>query len=438
MTLPIGILVLLLLLALGLGAALGWAVASSRAPSAPDSERLELSHTRARLDEALNGLASANAELGRLRDEASRSAKEAHFYKGRSLQLDQQASELQERIDADHAVLRALTPITQKLGEVDRYVRALESATAERFTRIDQHLSDDAAVAARLARTTQSLSDALHHSSSRGSWGEVQLRRVIESSGMLERVDFDSQKASSGFTGPRSGSADTPSRGRPDVIVHLPNDAHIAIDAKAPMSAYLKAHEIPASDDDRADERRALLAEHARAVRTHVLALKKRDYPADFPDSPQVTVMFLPSEALLSEALDADPGLLDEALNAGIVLVSPASLLALLRSIAAVWRSAQATQEARDIVVAGRELVERLSVFVRHLEQLGAGLAKSVKSYNAAISSLESRVLVTFRRFDALGDKALGLGTGAGPLDSDAAAVRSLSQPEFLDRSDID
>lgn len=136
----------------------------------------------------------------------------------------------------------------------------------------------------------------LRNSSARGTWGEVQLRRIIEVAGMLHRVDFDEQLSTSQFSESSQG------RGRPDVTVHLPNGAHLAIDAKVPMSSYIAAFEISANDAERASERQSLLHDHAKAVRQHINALKKRNYPADFPQSPQLTIMFLPSEGLLAQA----------------------------------------------------------------------------------------------------------------------------------------
>lgn len=438
MTLNLALFILLLFLAFTCGAAIGWLVTSSRTRTAAATQQIDLAHTRQSLDTALAELASTREELSRLRDIGSQHAEQSQFFEGKSQELDRRVTDLQKRSDDDQSVLNALTPIARKLEEVDRYVRALESTSIERFTKIDKQLTDEAVVSAQLAHTTRSLSDALHHSSIRGSWGEVQLRRVVELAGMLERVDFDAQKENSHFVEqPLSGSRNS-SKGRPDVTIHLPNNAHIAIDAKVPMTAYLQAHDISPHETDRANERHRLLEDHAKAVRNHIQTLKKRDYPSDFPNSPQLTIMFLPSEALLSEALDASPTILEDALASGIILVSPASLLALLRSIAAVWSSAQTTEEARSIVQTGRELVERLTVFVKHLNNLGEGLAKSVKAYNDAVGSLESRVLVTLRKFDSLGDKAATLGTTIAPLESDKASIRTVSRPELNTMGDAE
>ncbi|WP_216404672.1 DNA recombination protein RmuC [Arcanobacterium phocae] len=399
MTIDLGIFLICIVIALASGGAIGWFAALSQ-------ER---------------GRAQA------VRDELSQARADVLFVRGQAEQLERENSYLHEQIDSKNSTAQALAPISQQLGTVDSFVRALESKTTQQFSALTNQLQTEARVSAQLSRTTESLNAALRNSTVRGSWGEVQLRRIIEVAGMLERVDFDEQRANSQFSDSGQG------KGRPDVTVHLPNGAHIAIDAKVPMASYLAAHDISETDLEAASERAELLRAHAKAVKNHVTTLKKRNYPADFPHSPQLTIMFLPSEALLSEALEADSQLLEYALADGIILASPVSLLALLRSVAAVWRSAQASEQAQEIVIAGKQLVDRLSVFVGHLSKLGSSLSSSVTSYNKAVSSLESRVLVTYRKFDSLGDKATELTAATAVLSSDQTAIRELTATEFDD-----
>ncbi|SDU79105.1 DNA recombination protein RmuC [Arcanobacterium phocae] len=399
MTIDLGVFLIFIAIALASGGAIGWFAALSQ-------ER---------------GRAQA------VRDELSQARADVLFVRGQAEQLERENSYLHEQIDSKNSTAQALAPISQQLGTVDSFVRALESKTTQQFSALTNQLQTEARVSAQLSRTTESLNAALRNSTVRGSWGEVQLRRIIEVAGMLERVDFDEQRANSQFSDSGQG------KGRPDVTVHLPNGAHIAIDAKVPMASYLAAHDISETDLEAASERAELLRAHAKAVKNHVATLKKRNYPADFPHSPQLTIMFLPSEALLSEALEADSQLLEYALADGIILASPVSLLALLRSVAAVWRSAQASEQAQEIVIAGKQLVDRLSVFVGHLSKLGSSLSSSVTSYNKAVSSLESRVLVTYRKFDSLGDKATELTAATAVLSSDQTAIRELTATEFDD-----
>lgn len=402
-------------LALACGAAVGWAFAASRGRAGVDAARAEADSARAAAQASREQLLVAQGQQARLEDDFER---------------------LAEKSQEESALLAALSPIAHQLGQVDRYVRSLDAKNAEQFARIGQQLANDAKTTVQLASTTQSLASAMRNSSARGAWGEVQLRRVVEAAGMLAHMDFDEQKASAGFvdSGSASGAGNAvsgaPSKGRPDMLIHLPGGGQIPIDSKVPMGAYLEAMEISPSDLERAKERAGHLTDHAKAVRSHVNTLVKRNYPGDFANSPQLTVMFLPSEALLSQALDSDPGLLEYALGQGVIPTSPASLLALLRSVAAVWRSESASAEAAEIVAVGRELVDRLSVFVDHLAKLGKSLQGSVKAYNSAMASLESRVLVSYRKFDSLGEKAKAL-QAPPQISSEAAQIREATAPEL-------
>lgn len=409
MTINAGIFILVVVLAVGLGLAIGWLVASSR--SAVVAERV-----RGELDEVRRELTATHDEL--------------LISQGTIQRLEVENEELLARAEDDANAMAALAPISRKIHEVDHYIREFEKKNAQDFTRINELLNQDANMTLRLTQTAESLNSAMRNSSARGSWGEVQLRRIIEAAGMMERVDFDVQTASSTFAGHGAGD-ERKNVARPDAIIHLPGDGHICIDSKVPMSSYLAAHDISATDHERATERARLLDDHARAVKSHVTALKKRNYPGDFPDSPQITIMFLPNESLLSQALDSDPTLLDNALAQGIVPATPASLLAVLRSVGSVWRSASATDEAREIVSAGRELVERLVVFVGHMNKLGSSISGSVKAYNAALGSLESRVLPTYRKFDAFADSTSGLAIARSAVDGERGQLREFTSAEL-------
>lgn len=401
MTIHIALLILIVALAIALGAAVGWAYARS----------------------------TTTAELSSRDHLLSQSREELISERARAERLMEENNGLIERSRADANVLQALSPIVKQLDQVNAKVQGLELKTTSQHSVLVNQMKRDAELSADLSQTTASLNAALRSTSARGSWGEVQLRRVIEAAGMLERVDFDAQVSSAAFmeSSPHSTKAST---SRPDVIVHLPGGGHIPIDAKVPMDAYLLAQEISPTDLDGASERQQLLQQHAKALRSHVNALIKRNYAGDFPESPQITVLFLPSEALLAEAIGADATLLDHALSAGILLTAPSSLLALLRSVAAVWSSAAASTEAREIVALGRTLVERLSTVVVHLNKLGKSLGNSVNHYNAALSSLESRLLVTARSFDSFKDSGSELGD-ARLITDDAAQIRDFTSPEF-------
>ncbi|WP_124054198.1 DNA recombination protein RmuC [Arcanobacterium ihumii] len=401
MTINIAVLMIIVVLALLLGASFGYIYARGRA-----LEQLNLS------------------------TEQLRSTREQLLITtGKLERLESENTELIDRFGEDSSVLQVLSPIVKQLDNVNQQVQRLDQRTLTHNTQILTQLQNDARVQAELSHTTASLNAALRSTSARGNWGEVQLRRIIEAAGMLERVDFDVQTASAQFASRSASNADGgASRLRPDAIIHLPGGGHIAIDAKTPMDAFLNAQEIDTSDLAGAQKRDELLTRHSKAVSNHIQALIKRNYPGDFPDSPQITVMFLPSEGLLAEALNTDAALLENSLRSGVVPASPSSLLALLRAVASVWSSAAASEEAREIVDLGRTLVERLNTVVKHLGTLGKSLGSSVDSYNKAIASLESRVLVTARKFNSLDTKTLEVAPPPARLTDSSSAVR-LPQP---------
>ncbi|MFC5370663.1 DNA recombination protein RmuC [Arcanobacterium bovis] len=370
----------------------------------------------------------ARSRESELSQQLSASREQLLITSGKLERLETENTELIERFGEDSSILQVLSPIVKQLDDVNQQVQRLDQRTIAHNTQVLTHLQNDARVQAELSHTTASLNAALRSTSARGNWGEVQLKRLVEAAGMLERVDFDVQTTSAKFAFPASSSATAApaekSRLRPDAIIHLPGGGHIAIDAKTPMDAFLRAQEIDASQLAGAQERNELLKKHAKAVQSHIQALVKRNYPGDFPDSPQITVMFLPSEGLLAEALEADAALLESALRTGIVPTSPSSLLALLRAVASVWSSAAASEEAREIVNLGRTLVERLNTVVKHLGSLGKSLGSSVDSYNKAIASLESRVLVTARKFDSLDTQALEIAPPPAQLATSETTIR--------------
>ncbi|MDO5025030.1 MAG: DNA recombination protein RmuC [Trueperella sp.] len=382
--------VVLVFFALALGLAVGWIAGARRAPGSSTV----VEHTRQELGQVREALATATA---------------------RAELLAQENDQLLDRSRADANILQALAPLAKQLDAVSGHIEQIRERSAAQHSQIVTQLQRDAELGVELNRTTSALNAALRSSSARGNWGEVQLRRIVEAAGMLEHVDFVTQTSVTDSSGKVS---------RPDLTISLPDGGKIAVDAKVPLDSFLRAQEESSGQSDH-------LAAHAKAVRGHVQELIKRDYPANFPGSPRLTVMYLPSEALLSTAITADPTLLEWALQAGVVPASPTSFLALLRTVAAVWSSAATATEARDIAQLGNTLVERIAVVVGHLNQLGGALGNSVKHYNAAVGSLENRLLVTARSFSAIpADPG-----SAKPIASDQAQLRQFSAVEFTDHS---
>ena len=240
---------------------------------------------------------------------------------------------------------------------------------------------------AALVSTTNTLSRALRTPAVRGRWGEMQLRRVVEIAGMVQRCDFDEQPALVGDNG----------RLRPDLIVHLPGGKRLVVDAKAPLDAFLDAQE---TIDDEA--RAAKLQAHARQVRDHMDSLGNKAYWEALGDSPEMVVMFLPGEALFSAALQHDLELIDRGLRQKVLLASPITLIALLTTVAYTWRQEALADNYREVARLGREFHERLAVFAGHLDEVRKRLDGAVQAYNEAAGSFESRVLVSARRLKEL------------------------------------
>ncbi|MFC0673023.1 DNA recombination protein RmuC [Brachybacterium hainanense] len=284
---------------------------------------------------------------------------------------------------------RTLSPIVESLGQLERSLHRTEHARVTADGALQQHLQDLARRAAELGQGTSALTAALRAPTSRGRWGEVQLRRIVEAAGMIEHVDFTEQLAGQRASGDAAQ--------RPDLVVHLSGDRHVVVDAKAPMDAYLDA--VEETDPRRAASRRQA---HAKALRHHVDVLGKKAYWAGLGDTPEFTVLFVPSDGVLAAALESDPGLLEHAFSRDVVVASPATLVALLRTVAHTWRTDALNRDARAVLDTGRELHHRLGTMTSHLSKLGRSLDASVASFNDTVGSLQSRVLVTARRFEQM------------------------------------
>ena len=287
------------------------------------------------------------------------------------------------------AIDQLVGPVKASLEKVDEKIHLLEKARENAYGEIRQQFVHMAQVQEQLRMETSNLVKALRQPHVRGRWGEVQLRRVVEMAGMLEHVDFVEQE---------TAETDEGKQLRPDLVVRLPGNRQIVVDSKAPISAYLDAHEAESEE-----VRKAKIREHAQLVRTHLQALSRKNYWEQFEPTPEFVVMFIPGEAFCSAALESDPDLLDSAFGQNVIIASPASLMALLKAAAYGWRQESIQENARAISQLGKELHSRLGSMAEHLERLGRNLESATGSYNAAIGSFESRVLVSARRFEELG-----------------------------------
>ena len=376
-----------------------------------DAEReIALATQRARLD------AESGARL--LREELAAAETRAEGLEARLRDAHANAQQRSEMDREEQRVLQQLAPLRDSLGKLEHTVSAMEQQRAAQHGELAQQLRQAALAEDKLRGTAESLAAALRSNNTRGIWGETQLRRIIEAAGMLERVDFEVQPQ---FT-TEAGVL------RPDVVVQLPGGKSIAIDAKVPFASYLESQNLSAADaSPEAEARRTeLLAQHARALRDHIIALSKRDYAAALPDSPEFVIAFLPSESLLSSALDTDPLLLEYAFERRVALASPVSLWAILKSVAHSWRQDSLTAEARTLFDLSRELHSRIGRSATHLDKLGRTLARGVQDYNAYVGSFERQVLPTARKISALNGEQIS----PEPSQLDVA-VRPLMAPEL-------
>jgi DNA recombination protein RmuC len=333
--------------------------------------------------------------------------------------LREQVVDLEAALSDDAQTTTILAPLRDALVRVEAQVGTLERDRQAQFGELGERLGHVTSTTNALRLATASLAGSLNASTVRGTWGEVQLRRVLEHSGMLARCDFDEQVS----------AVSSHDRGvRPDVLVRLPGDKCLVIDAKAPMTAFLAAQ----ADSLDQVERTRLLCTHAAALRGHIESLAAKAYWSAFTTTPEMVVCFIPGDAILAAALGADPALYEHAMSKKVVLASPGTLLALLRTVAFTWQQDALTANAKALLTLGNELYSRLGTLGAHATKMGMSLRRSVESYNALVGALESRVMVTARKMHDLG-LADGPIPAATPIET---APRPLTAALLMDTAD--
>jgi DNA recombination protein RmuC len=367
-----------------------------------DQKRL-LEEARSKLTEAFQALSA----------EALKSNNQAFIALARSTFETIQAQAKGELETREQAIQGLVSPLVETLKRYEAQIQEMEKSRQSAYGSLEEQLRNLATVNQQLQKETGTLANALKGGPQvRGRWGEMTLRRVAELAGMSQHCDFTEQEDFESESG----------RQRPDMIVHLPNRREIAVDAKAPLQAFLDAAAATTEED-----RRAKLARHAQLVRDRMKELAAKAYWDQFDPAPELVVLFLPGESFFSAALEQDRTLMEDGMQKHVVIATPTTLIALLRAVAFGWRQESIARNAREISELGKDLYDRVRTYLGHFVKVGVSLKHATDNYNSAVGSLESRVLPGVRKF-----KELGAATGAEleelePLDE---TPRTLTAPE--------
>ncbi len=403
----IGLLLLGLIVGTAVGTVVGWVVrARMTPPPAPDEAsveiRADLAAAQATADELREGLAAARVQHRELMAE----------HRARQLERDQAEN-------GQVQVLKTLTPVLEHLRSMQRKVDELEKSRVAQHTELAAQIRHTQHSVEESRKAADTLSSVLKNNAVRGAWGETQLRTLVETAGLLNRVDFDLQSTVEADSGDR----------RPDMVIRLPGGKQMAIDAKAPYNSFMDAQR----EGLEPEIRQRLLVDHAKKVRGHVDSLARKGYWTGLAVSPEFTVAFIPNEQLLNTALDVDPSLMEHAFQQGIVLATPTNLWSMLKTVAFTWKQEALTEDAQELFELGQVLYRRIVKLADHVDKLGRSIQRSVKDYNAFTGSLERSVLPAARKLNAAEPLAAQI-TAPAPIEE---PLRALTSGDFEAIADL-